>query len=152
MWRVGLEQELLIYKPFNKEARSKWTEPEVEVLLQYFTTGKKEDLMAVLPGRGWTAIKDKAKDLGLYRESWKRTNGCRFTAEEDGVVRRYYTREIGKEEAEALTGREIESIRVRAGKLGLIKPRAATTWEWMDRGSLPEKSGSSKPSAPARRS
>lgn len=144
-WRIGLEQELLIHKPVNQDKHRKWSEAEVEILRQNYTTSIKQDLMAMLPGRRWKTIKNKAKYMGLSERPWRKmANWYRFTSEDDDVIRRFYAREISQGEAEALTGKAIESIRYRASKLGLIKQKARATWEWINIGTIPEEEEASK--------
>ena len=138
IWRVGLEQEILINRWFERFSRPKWSETEVEILQQYYPVAEREELLKMLPGRSWSAIKSKAKGMELRRKRQKKRTSEHFTPEEDEIVRRYYTGEIDKSEAEALTGREIESIRSRANRLGLLKVKPRITWEWVSKGAIPE--------------
>lgn len=149
-WRVGLEQEILIHKPFDKGRRSKWSDSETQILCQFYETASKEELMSMLPGRSWMSIREKAHVMKLPKKVVRRA--ARFTPKEDEIIKRYCAGEISKEEAITLTGRDTDNIRGRIYNLGLVAVKNELNWEWVDKGSLSEKEASSKRSAPARRS
>ena len=144
VWRAGEVQELLIYRPRREKHRA-WTEAERAILQEHYAVAPQDELMALLPGRTWEAIRKMATRLKLSRENVAIPQGDEFayTAEEDELVRRYYAGEITREEATS-TGRSTASLKKRAKRLGIEwQPRRAT-WEWVDKGS-PTTQGDSSP-------
>lgn len=139
IWRVGLEQELLIYRPPLKF--KPWHETEVEILLQHYTTTNKEVLLALLPNRTWISIRDKAVRLGLVRNDEAKEVGRQgkvYSEEEDRLIKCFYVGEISQDEIIAMTGRKLYNIRQRARKLGLKWHPPRATWEWLDKGRMAE--------------
>jgi len=131
-WRVGLEQELMIYR--STVARSGlWDNEELTILREHYETLPKDKLMELLPGRSWDGILAQARKENLPRRCIGRPAGVyspQYTPEDDELVRQYYQGEIGLEQVLA-TGRNINSIRNRAKRLGL-KRSQGVTWEWIN--------------------
>ncbi|MCG3209243.1 MAG: hypothetical protein FOGNACKC_02864 [Anaerolineae bacterium] len=135
VWRVGLEQEILIHKP-NGFVRTTWSDAEIDTLRNHYPTTEREKLLQMLPGREWNSIKNKAQGLNLHRKRLKKRSCKVFSPNDDEIVRKYYSREISKKEAEELSGRDILAIRSRANRLGLLMPKATISWEWLSMGAL----------------
>jgi hypothetical protein len=136
LWRTDLTQELIIYRPLATDSRPGWTEDEVEILRQHYPATDQDELLTMLPGRTWRAIRCKARNVGVRREpQFEPGKGEPYTPEEDDVVRRYYAGEMTMSECSAQIGRTIESISKRAKRLGLwgTWQRPQTTWEWVRR-------------------
>jgi DNA invertase Pin-like site-specific DNA recombinase len=133
-WRAGFEREMLIHRPVKKK-RQPWTDAEFDVVKEHYATATKDELLSLLPGRTWKAIKRKGHQLGLKRKEAERPKGTAYTPEEDELVRRYYAGEIERDEVMS-TGRTADGIEHRARRLGLTwQPRKAT-WNWLDDGRL----------------
>ena len=136
VWRVGLEQEILIHKPFPRDHFTKrWTESERELLRQHYATASIDELLKMFPKRGgWSAIKCQAQKLKLRRKRQQKGSLRRFTPEQDEIVRRFFNGELNIEQAEELAGRNIESMRARGRHLGLRKCQPKVSWEWVNNG------------------
>jgi DNA invertase Pin-like site-specific DNA recombinase len=131
MWRTGLEQELLIRRLVKGDWQD-WTEAELAVIREHYEAGSQDDLLAMLPGRTWRAIKLKSERLGLRRtvKSFSRRGG-KYTCEEDDFIRRYYANEIDLEEVTSATGRTLYSIQCRAQRLKVHRQRRVM-WDWLN--------------------
>jgi DNA invertase Pin-like site-specific DNA recombinase len=119
-WRTGLKQEIKIYHPsWRKEGD--WTEPEILLLKKLWAYEPRETILKALPDHTWTAIRTKAKRLGLRREMKTRIGEKRRTwkPEEDEVVRKYYAGKLSLAEAIANIERAPDAIWSRARSLGL---------------------------------
>ncbi len=46
-----------------------WSEKEIQILQEYYSTRNKEELLKFLPGRSWTSISHRASRLGQARSS-----------------------------------------------------------------------------------
>jgi DNA invertase Pin-like site-specific DNA recombinase len=156
VWRVGIEQEILIHRPFV-DKRRRWTEDELAILAEHYITASPSELLDLLPGRTWQAIKEAGRHkLGLTRESHTGGQGARstgepYTSEEDELVRRYYAGEIGQAEVKS-TGRTLSSIKARAWKLGLTWRPRKVTWEWLNESGIRQSGDSPGTSPPGCRS
>ena len=135
-WQVGLEQEILIHRPFV-DPQKRWMQEEEDILRAHYADMPRNKLIELLPGRSWDAISYRARThLGLSRRGMMGTRGWekkgkagkRWSSEEDEIVRRHYAGEISKEEVLELLGRSYTAIRIRACKLR-IKKKKTIQWE-----------------------
>lgn len=136
-WRVGLEQELKIYRPRAADSRPDWTGAEVETLRQHYPETDTDELLAMLPGRTWRSVRCKAQKLGLRRDGGRKAsntlNGEAYTPEEDDIICRYYAGKMTLSECIAQTGRTVDGINKRGKRLGLTWQHPRPTWEWVRR-------------------
>jgi hypothetical protein len=138
-------------EPFDKDTRSKWTETEEKVLHQKYEQASKEKIMALLPGRSWMSIRNKAYALKLVRKNTQRSR--RYTPQEDELIKRFVTGKLSKQEIVERLDRELDSIRARVYSMGLTMPITnPLEWEWVDSGVVSERKDSSRQSVPAHRS
>jgi len=145
-WQIGLEQEILIDRPFV-DAQKTWTHEEEEILKAQYADMPRDKLLELLPGRSWDAISYRARaHLGLCRRGMMGTRGWNkegkigkhWSEGEDEILRKHYRGEIGKEEVLALLGKSYTAIRVRACKLG-VKREETIRWELVSNNVVAEK-------------
>lgn len=132
IWRVGLEQEILIHLPPCGGSRPAWSDAEISIMREHYEMATRDELRVMLPERSWEGIKCKGSNLGLTRSDdflHQRVKSGRYTLEEDNLIRRYYAGEIDIDEVLS-TGRAMTGIRRRARILGL-KRQTDPTWEWI---------------------
>jgi len=116
-WRTGCDQEILIRRP-GKGPTERWSEAEKDLLREHYETATKDELLEMLPGRTWKAIKlIGSQRLGLSRGQRGSMAGPRYNPKEDELVRRYYAGEITRDDVLA-TGRSLSSITQRGRYLG----------------------------------
>lgn len=138
-WRTGLEQELVIHRPYREPFRF-WTEGEVEVLREHFEATPRDTLMALLPNMTWRQIRSKGEKLGLKRKVRDKRpgGGRRYAAWEEEILRQHYRGELNMVEALArLDNRSEEGVRNKMRSMGLkrkydVKPK----WEWVENSNL----------------
>lgn len=132
VWRIGLEQELLVRRRHTGKHRS-WDDTDVGILQEHFEKTAKGELMEMLPGRTWRAILNKGHKLGLSRAhhtgSRQGETRPKYTPEEDELIRRYYAGEINLDAVRSATGRTLDGIQSRAKSLGL--GQRGVTWVYL---------------------
>ena len=148
IWRTGSEQEILIHRPPANSRSPGWTEAELAIVSEHFETASMDELMAMLPGRTWLAIRMKGKGMGLSRTDMAGGRGhngtfTRWTKEEDDVLRQHYAGEISREETLKKLDRTPRGIRGRARRLGLLLD-TKINWEWVDKGIMVTMGGRSE--------
>ena len=134
-WRTGLEQCLIVHRPYHAPPR-KWTEEETIILEAHYLDMPSDQLQELLPDKTWRQIRAKGTDLGLPRvvNDRKRGGGRLYQPWEDEVVRRHYRGEINMQEALAeLKDRTEDSLRTRLKQMGLQRDfRKKPEWEWIE--------------------
>jgi hypothetical protein len=121
VWHTGLEQDLVIYRPYH-EPHHRWTEHETAILQQNFEEMPRYQLQALLPNRTWRQIRSKAEKLGLKRElKWEAgSRRSPYAPWEDEILRQLYRGDLSISEALAeLKDRTEDSLRSRMKHLGL---------------------------------
>lgn len=135
VWRTGLEQELVVHRPYF-EPRRPWKEEEISLLETHFETMPWDQLMDLFPKRTWRQIRRKGRNLGLKRERAEvHSANCPYEPWEDEIIDRYRRGEFPIREALRRLGRRTEdSVRSRLKKLGLKRgfDGEDLTWEWVD--------------------
>ena len=139
IWRTGLEQELVIHRPY-REPFQYWTEDEVEVMRAHFEATPHDELMSLLPNRTWRQIRAKGERLGLNRRihGKKPGGGRRYAPWEEEVLRQHYRGELSMTETLArLDNRTEDSVRCKMKNMDLkrdfdVKPE----WEWVEDSNL----------------
>ncbi len=127
-WRNGWEQKILINRPGNGPLRY-WSDAELKILQKHYETTTKDELLAMLPGRSWKAIRGAAIRQGLSRGKGGSRGGQRpYTLEEDDLIRRYYAGDITRQQVLRI-GRSTDSIAQRARRLGLTWIPRQPNWE-----------------------
>lgn len=48
--------------------RTRWSVQEIKILCEHYKSNNVEEMTALLPGRNWLSIKDKAARLGLTKK------------------------------------------------------------------------------------
>jgi hypothetical protein len=99
-----------------------WTEAEKIALEASFPHSRWSDISAALPGRSRTAIIQQARLWKVVREINKRE---RWTAFEEGLIRKLYPAAMHSEIKAALPGRAWDSIVKKANVLGVRRPTEA---------------------------
>jgi len=137
-WRTGLEQELVIHRPY-REPRRYWTGNEVEVLKAHFETMPRDQLMALLLNRTWRQIKAKGEGLELERKVRSKPGGRRpYAPWEEEILRQHYQGELNMAETLArLNSRTEEGVRCKMRNMGLKQDYSAKPkWEWVENPNL----------------
>jgi DNA invertase Pin-like site-specific DNA recombinase len=134
IWRTGLEQDLVIYRPY-REARQRWSQGEEEVLRQHYEMMPRDQLMALLANRTWRQIAAKARPLGLKRRVRAKRGGNRpYASWEDAILRQHCGGELNMGETLARVDERTEdSVRCRIKVLGLKRDYSTSPkWEWVE--------------------
>jgi DNA invertase Pin-like site-specific DNA recombinase len=132
-WRTGLEQELVIYRPYHKPYQP-WVENEVEILKAHFETMPRKQLMARLPNRTWKQARAKGRKLGLKRKTRDKPGGGHpYAPWEEEIVKQHHRGELSMAEAmERLNNRTEDSVRSKMKQMGLRRDYSARPeWEWV---------------------
>ncbi|PVZ83585.1 hypothetical protein C9426_26170 [Serratia sp. S1B] len=112
-----------------KKKSEAWSEQELDILRKYYADGRSlDDMQALLPGRGKSAIEAMANKIGATRvRSWH--------PDEERILRKFYPT-LGTKVAKKLPLRSREAVKIRASELGLkyqkLKPREAPPQRWSD--------------------
>ena len=133
-WRTGLEQYLIVHKPYREPSR-KWTPEEEAVLREHFLNTPRAQLMELLPNMTWRQIRAKGSRLGLLREIKDKGGAGRpYQPWEDEILRRHYRGKVNMREAlTALGDRTEESLRGRLRQMGLKRDFGKKPeWEWVE--------------------
>lgn len=138
VWKVGFRQAIKIERPPANFSKAKlWRKEEEDLLRMLWPSSSREAILAVLPGRTWAAINERAARLGLHRErvvinvQKKRP----WTLEEKEQLRQLYTTEVSTKEIARQLGRGEEAVKSVACAMGLARPkelrhkRLRPTWE-----------------------
>lgn len=134
IWRTGLEQDLVIHRPY-RVPRQRWSQGEEEMVRQHYEMMPRDQLMALLPERTWRQIAAKAGDFELERRVLAKAGGKRpYASWEDAIVRQHCAGEVNMGETLArLDDRTEYSVRSRIKVLGLKRDyRASPHWEWVE--------------------
>lgn len=134
IWRTGLEQDLVIHRPY-REPRQRWSQGEQDVLRQHFEMMPRDQLMALLPNRTWRQIAAKGRHLRLKRKVRDKRGGNRpYESWEDAILRQHFREELNIGETLArLHHRTENSVRSRMKSLGLKRDYTTTPkWEWVE--------------------
>jgi DNA invertase Pin-like site-specific DNA recombinase len=132
IWRTGLEQDLVIHRPY-RVPRQKWSQGEEEVIRQHYETMPRDELMALLPERTWRQIAAKGRDFELERRVRAKAGGNRsYASWEDAILRQHCAGELNMGETLArLDHRSEYSVRSRIKLLGLKRSYGTCPrWEW----------------------
>lgn len=120
VWRTGIVQELLIYKPFVDD-REEWTDEEKELLKKHYPDAPREEIEEML-GRDWYGIRKMAEVLGVKRSDEAISSALsnnfhgRYTEEEDQVIHDYFACRLTKWQMLEKLDRSWDSIYSRATK------------------------------------
>jgi DNA invertase Pin-like site-specific DNA recombinase len=134
IWRTGLEQELVIHRPY-REPRQRWSQGEQEVLRQHFEMMPWDQLMALLPNRTWRQIAAQGHHLRLKRKVRDKAGGNRpYASWEDAILRQHYCGDFDMRETLArLDNRTEDSVRSRIKVVGLKRDYSTSPkWEWVE--------------------
>ena len=148
-WQTGLEQELLIHRPYRKP-RQNWTEADEELLKEHYEDTPRDELNRLFPDRTWVQIRRKGNKLGLKRRlKAKPRGGNRYEPWEDELVREFFRGELTMFEVlDKLDGRTSDSVRSRLKALGLRHNYGSKpTWEWSEGTTLLKNGNPSVPMA-----
>lgn len=100
-----------------------WSKAELATLRELFPAAGHKELVGALPGRNLSSIRQKARVESVERAINKRT---RWTAAEEGVLRRIYATAEQNKILSALPGRVWPSIMKKAADLRIRRPQPAT--------------------------
>ena len=138
VWRTGLMQELIIYRPFI-DTRRRWTKEEEEILYKHYQDASVKELLQLLPGREWSGIRKHANLLGLKRSEEAKirelltdvNKNNYYSEEEDQVIHDFFAFRITESELyERLSHRSWDSINMRARKLGYSFRQRKSKIQW----------------------
>lgn len=100
-----------------------WTDIEKSILKVIYFDFTREQILAALPNRSWSAIVSCAKKLKLKRR--KDLNSYFWTKEEIKILRNNYSKLETEELIKLLPNKNHNSIYLKASRLGLVK---GTRW------------------------
>jgi len=126
IWKIGLEQRLLIYRPGPHGGLHKiWSEQEKEILRSSWSSATKEDIMKALPNRTWHGITQQAMKMGIKRPTYRPPYDTWYPWTEDDDARLVELYNGGKPLADiaAELGRTVPGIACRLRTKGLSRPR-----------------------------
>lgn len=117
----------------------KWTDEEIELLKEHYSTATLDELMELLPGRSEESIRIKAHKLGLSKTSETRSiiatktnlerNTSAWSDEEIEILKKYYPTHGPKWIHEnLLPDRSAFTIRLKANSMGLVVEREKSNW------------------------
>jgi hypothetical protein len=98
----------------NKRTWIHWSEDEVKLLKKLFPKGKTRQI-ADQTGRAFTAVRQKAYDMGLKTKKWRL-----WSADEIKLLYKLYQNQTAQSIADIL-GRSLETVYKKASSLGLRK-------------------------------
>lgn len=119
-WQTGLEQKLIIHRPYRKP-RHDWTAEEEKVMKAHCEDAPRDVLDRLLPNRTWTQIRRKGNKLGLTRKRKAQPRGGKvYEAREEELVREFFGAELTMFQVlDNLNGRTSDSVLTRLKTLGL---------------------------------
>jgi len=126
VWRTGEKQTIVIERPQARFAREmQWRTDEVNLLKMLWPSAGREAVMAAFPDRSWTAIREKARLLGIRRKRYSYGQGAstHWTEEEKAKLAPLYEAGTPIDEIAAQLGRSHSGILAIASKLNLRRPR-----------------------------
>ncbi|MCW5848971.1 MAG: recombinase family protein [Anaerolineae bacterium] len=132
IWQTGREDRIRIWRP-RPNATNVWTAEEDAIIREHYPSTPQEEVLKLLDGRTWLAIKHRARGLGVcrerkavrYRVAYPNSRKP-WTAEDDALLKRYYEGEISKAECMTTLARSWGAVLRRGESMGLEwKPRHA---------------------------
>ena len=132
IWQAGLEQKIIIHRPYFKPRR-RWSDEEKAVLEKHFATATRDAILELLPSRNWRQIRRKAKAMGIKRKiKTKAKRKGSYAPWEDNLIRQYVRGEYTMRELQdELNGRSADSVRGRIRTLGLQREwDRRPDWKW----------------------
>lgn len=105
----------------SKEARTVWTDEQIEIVKQNYSTMPQNHLLALLPDKTWNAVKYQAQLQGLKREKWDRPSQD-WTQEQLDCLKQYYPIET-EEWLCSKIGKDWGTIQNKASYLALKRIR-----------------------------
>lgn len=96
-----------------------WNEEEDRILRENYPSKSYPEIQKLLPRWTEKAVKARACKIGLTQGGFN--HPCKWTAEEDEIIRQNYRVMRYAEMASLLPGRNIKAIKSRVAKLGLLK-------------------------------
>jgi hypothetical protein len=135
VWRSGLEQRLVTFRPSASLRKNRWSEEEESLIREHYPAASQEELMMMLPDRPWHEIRRRAHRLRISRGYPDRTGSenPHWTSEEDQVLFDYDECRIAYAEMlRALAHRPYAGIRRRAKILGIDFGKRRVVWRFVD--------------------
>ena len=105
----------------SKEARTIWTDEQIEIVKQNYSTMPQNELLALLPDKTWNAVKYQAQLQGIKREQWDRPSQD-WIQEELSCLKQYYPIET-EEWLCSQINKDWGTIQNKASYLGLRRVR-----------------------------
>lgn len=125
VWKVGFRQVINIRRPeVALQREKKWQTEEDNLLKMLWPSSSREVMMAVLPGRTWASLHNRASSLKLKRQrTYTRTeNGRPWTNKDDKQLKNLYVSDISIGEVASRLGRSEGAVVRRASLLGVSRP------------------------------
>jgi hypothetical protein len=131
IWRAGLEQKVIIYRPLAKGSRDKrWADEENKLLAMLWSSTSIEAIQAALPNRSWKSICCHAHYLKLrrHRSSPQPSSQKRWRPEEEARAKAMYEAGVPLADIVAEFERNRTAILNKACKQGWHRP-ASAKWQ-----------------------
>lgn len=122
-YNLGLQRDEFFVH--NKSKIRLWSDEEIELVKKYYPSElTNEQIVALVPGRSYMAIKTLAKNLKLRRgkilPDKKQTNSRRWSKQEIEIVKEHYCSKNDSELLRLLPGRSRLSVKHIVRKLGML--------------------------------
>ena len=128
IWRAGLEQKVIIYRPVARGSRDKrWADEEDKLLKMLWPSSPKEVVQGTLPNRTWKSITCHAHNLKLRRErvSPQPSPQRHWRPEEESRAKAMYEAGVPMADIVAEFGRNRTAILNKACKREWHRPKSA---------------------------
>ena len=120
IWKSGLQQEIRIFRPPEQTGgENRWAHEELDLLQENYATACWSDLLRALPNRGYFAILEQAERLQLKRNKGPWSRHSAWTCQEDELVRKVASGEIGLADVIERINRTPRAVYKRIKDLGL---------------------------------
>lgn len=134
-WRTGLQQAILIERPFADRCR-RWTEEENNLLREVYPTSPLWEIAARFPHRSVHALRKQAQNLRIAKaeEFQQRKQTCGpMSKDEEQILRDYESMKISRSDLfEKLCRRSHDSIQFHMRRLGLTMRRKGIKWDLVE--------------------